>query len=79
MLIEVLRLIANKIQLIELWETFLIQLDAEDDEQPYYKPPVIAPSTSNPSGPGSQHGAESISGETMAESTTTGRNDDDDE
>lgn len=70
---------ANKIKLIELWETFLIQLDAEDDEQPYYKPPVIAPSTSGPSGPGSQHGTESISGETMADSTTTGRNDEDDE
>jgi len=30
-------------ELIELWETFLMQLDAEDDDQPFYKPPV-APS-----------------------------------
>jgi sorting nexin-1/2 len=30
-------------QLIELWETFLIQLDAEEDEEPYYKPPVVTP------------------------------------
>jgi sorting nexin-1/2 len=38
----------NVEQLIELWETFLMQLDAEDDEQPYYKPPVIPlPSQSN--------------------------------
>ncbi|KAI9724874.1 MAG: hypothetical protein M1812_000150 [Candelaria pacifica] len=27
-------------ELIELWETFLMQLDAEDDDQPFYKPPV---------------------------------------
>ncbi|KAI9755586.1 MAG: hypothetical protein M4579_004234 [Chaenotheca gracillima] len=30
-------------ELIELWETFLLQLDADDD-QPFYKPPFIAPS-----------------------------------
>jgi sorting nexin-1/2 len=23
-----------------MWETFLMQLDADDDEQPFYKPPV---------------------------------------
>ncbi|KAL3419578.1 hypothetical protein PVAG01_08075 [Phlyctema vagabunda] len=27
-------------ELIELWETFLFQLDAEEDDQPFYKPPV---------------------------------------
>lgn len=27
-------------QLIEIWETFLMQLDAEDDEHAYYRPPV---------------------------------------
>lgn len=27
-------------QLIELWETFLMQLDAEEDEGAFYKPPV---------------------------------------
>jgi len=27
-------------ELIELWETFLMQLDAEEDEQAFYKPPV---------------------------------------
>ena len=28
-------------QLIEKWETFLMQLDAEDDETAFYRPPVI--------------------------------------
>ncbi|TAQ89087.1 hypothetical protein B7494_g2601 [Chlorociboria aeruginascens] len=27
-------------ELIELWETFLMQLDAEEDEQVFYKPPI---------------------------------------
>jgi sorting nexin-1/2 len=27
-------------QLIEKWETFLMQLDAEDDESVFYRPPV---------------------------------------
>jgi sorting nexin-1/2 len=27
--------------LIEKWETFLMQLDAEDDETVFYRPPVI--------------------------------------
>lgn len=31
-------------ELIELWETFLLQLDTEDDGQPFYKPPVEAAS-----------------------------------
>jgi sorting nexin-1/2 len=30
-------------QLIEKWETFLMQLDAEDDETVFYRPPVIEP------------------------------------
>ena len=30
----------NKTQLIEKWETFLMQLDAEDDESVFYRPPV---------------------------------------
>ncbi|MCJ1298355.1 Vacuolar protein sorting-associated protein 5 [Hypocenomyce scalaris] len=30
-------------ELIELWETFLMQLDADEDGQPFYRPPVIAP------------------------------------
>lgn len=32
-------------ELIELWETFLMQIDAEDDEHAYYRPPV-EPTTS---------------------------------
>jgi sorting nexin-1/2 len=31
---------ANESQLIEKWETFLMQLDAEDDESVFYRPPV---------------------------------------
>ncbi|KAI1825587.1 vacuolar sorting protein [Xylaria intraflava] len=30
-------------ELIEKWETFLMQLDAEDDETVFYRPPVIRP------------------------------------
>lgn len=30
----------NVVQLIEKWETFLMQLDAEDDDSVFYKPPV---------------------------------------
>jgi sorting nexin-1/2 len=36
-------------QLIEKWETFLMQLDAEDDETVFYRPPVIEP-TNKPAG-----------------------------
>ncbi|MCJ1430127.1 Vacuolar protein sorting-associated protein 5 [Sticta canariensis] len=31
-------------ELIELWETFLMQLDADEDGEPFFRPPVIAPS-----------------------------------
>lgn len=34
-------------QLIELWETFLMQLDADEDGEPFFRPPVIA-SAPNP-------------------------------
>lgn len=40
---------ANDNQLIEKWETFLMQLDAEDDETVFYRPPVFQPS-SKPAG-----------------------------
>ncbi|KAK0392060.1 hypothetical protein NLU13_1558 [Sarocladium strictum] len=36
-------------ELIEKWETFLMQLDAEDDESAFYKPPVYQ-SQSKPAG-----------------------------
>ena len=29
--------------MIEKWETFLMQLDAEDDETVFYRPPVFQP------------------------------------
>lgn len=31
----------DTLQLIEKWETFLMQLDAEDDEAVFYRPPVV--------------------------------------
>lgn len=33
------------LQLIELWETFLMQLDADEDGEPFFKPPAVAQST----------------------------------
>ncbi|TEY84087.1 hypothetical protein BOTCAL_0021g00080 [Botryotinia calthae] len=47
-------------ELIELWETFLMQLDAEGDEQLFYKPPVEPAAR-----PSSETG---ISGETATDS-----------
>ena len=32
-------------QLIELWETFLMQLDADEDGEPFYTPPIIVPAS----------------------------------
>ncbi|POS88143.1 Vps5-domain-containing protein [Erysiphe pulchra] len=45
-------------ELIEIWETFLMQLDAEEDEGAFYKPPVerTAQSTSQFTGDGSESG-----------------------
>lgn len=37
-------------QLIEKWETFLMQLDAEDDETVFYRPPVYQPPTGKQTG-----------------------------
>lgn len=41
------------IQLIELWETFLMQVDAEEDEQAFYKPPVEPAVPASTAGQGS--------------------------
>ncbi|KAG9231081.1 Vps5 C terminal like-domain-containing protein [Amylocarpus encephaloides] len=48
-------------ELIELWETFLMQLDAEEDDRAFYKPPVEAAAQMSTEG--------SISGSTVADST----------
>ena len=45
-------------ELIELWETFLMQLDAEEDDSAFYKPPV-EPTASEGSVSGTTIGAES--------------------
>jgi sorting nexin-1/2 len=59
------------LQLIELWETFLMQLDAEEDENAFYKPPVE---------PAASSSAARLSGETAADSqaaaTITAEDDD---
>ncbi|RFU23958.1 hypothetical protein B7463_g12378, partial [Scytalidium lignicola] len=62
-------------ELIELWETFLMQLDAEEDENAFYKPPVE---------PAARASAErKLSGETAVGSQAAGPGevvaDDDDE
>lgn len=38
------------LQLIEKWETFLVQLDSAEDENIFYKPPVFQPSGGKPTG-----------------------------
>lgn len=38
-----------RFQLIELWETFLMQLDADEDGEPFFKPPVVAAAPLQPS------------------------------
>lgn len=38
------------LQLIEKWETFLMQLDAEDDETVFYRPPVVNTGAGRPAG-----------------------------
>lgn len=53
-------------KLIELWETFLMQLDAEEDENAFYKPPVE---------PSARLSAETSVGSTTA--TAVGAEDDD--
>jgi len=49
-------------ELIELWETFLMQLDAEENEEVFYKPPVE---------PAARPAAERLSGDTAAETEST--------
>ncbi|KAK2738751.1 Vacuolar protein sorting-associated protein 5 [Myotisia sp. PD_48] len=44
-------------ELIELWETFLLQLDSDDDSTPFYKPPVVPDSEG-----GHQRSGSNISG-----------------
>ena len=39
----------QEFQLIELWETFLMQLDADEDGEPFFKPPAVAAAPLQPS------------------------------
>ncbi|MCJ1230705.1 Vacuolar protein sorting-associated protein 5 [Toensbergia leucococca] len=49
-------------ELIELWETFLMQLDADDDDEPFFKPPVVAPAPIRPEEAGQQQRGEGEEG-----------------
>lgn len=42
--------ILTYVQLIEKWETFLVQMDSADDENVFYKPPVFQPAGTKPTG-----------------------------
>lgn len=46
------------LQLIELWETFLMQLDADEDGEPFFRPPLITPSS--PLLPPQQHDSRNV-------------------
>ena len=39
-------------QLIELWETFLLQFDADEDGEPFFKPPAPTQTATNSKPPG---------------------------
>jgi sorting nexin-1/2 len=54
--------------LIELWETFLMQLDAEENEDVFYKPPVE---------PAARATAERSSEDSEAAAAVTAEDDDD--
>jgi len=54
--------------LIELWETFLMQLDAEENEDVFYKPPVE---------PAARATAERSSEDSEAAATVTAEDDED--
>lgn len=47
-----------KLQLIELWETFLMQLDADEDGEPFFRPPLITPAS--PLLPPQQHDSRNV-------------------
>lgn len=47
-----------------MWETFLMQLDAEDDDVPFYRPPPSAPARGD-------NGEPRLSEETTVESAAT--------
>ena len=46
-MLQSLQIVIIKWQLIELWETFLMQLDADEDGEPFFKPPSITPAPVN--------------------------------
>ncbi|KAI9829236.1 MAG: hypothetical protein M1819_006416 [Sarea resinae] len=52
-------------ELIELWETYLMQLDADDEEQPFYRPPAV------PAAPMADDGPKAQGQETAAEAAAT--------
>ena len=60
------------LQLIELWETFLMQLDAEDDSLPFYnKTPAVAGSKKAEPTPSRASEIETTVSETQAEVAAT--------
>ncbi|KAI9823919.1 MAG: Vacuolar protein sorting-associated protein 5 [Thelocarpon impressellum] len=56
-------------ELIELWETYLMQFDAEEDGPPFYKPPHVMPVTSETGGAGESTQAREDDGQTAATAT----------
>lgn len=60
-------------KLIELWETFLMQLDADEDGEPFFKPPAVAsaplrPSDEQSKGEGQHRAQQSTTSELREES-----------
>ncbi|KAL8733841.1 MAG: hypothetical protein Q9166_001829 [cf. Caloplaca sp. 2 TL-2023] len=54
-------------ELIELWETFLMQLDADEDGEPFFRPPAISAA---PAKPKEELGQESGQGSTQEAAAT---------
>ncbi|KAI4190345.1 MAG: hypothetical protein L6R41_000871 [Letrouitia leprolyta] len=61
-------------ELIELWETFLMQLDADEDGEPFFRPPAISAAPSKPKEEQAQVSSDESS--QVATSTTTAEQED---
>ncbi|KAI4217099.1 MAG: hypothetical protein LQ351_000408 [Letrouitia transgressa] len=58
-------------ELIELWETFLMQLDADEDGEPFFKPSAVVPAAAKPKNEPVQQDKDQWQEEAAAAATAT--------